>query len=515
MTISFPRVTREQVVVLLLGITSAVLILSQFVKYPIFPKSFSIDFLQHYRITQDVAEFNAPSAAGLLYYGVHYNLALGYLLVGGDPFVQTQYLMGILVAPSSLLVYEVARLIYNRELLAILGQAIFVFTGFLWYVPLYNTGLYPNLYAILLSMAYLAELHRVLFGSGKGRFFVFAIVALSMYLSHYFTPIFLAAVSGSLLIGGATRIGEIRRIALPIAITLSPLLVFVLRPDFVGFALRILGETVTTGAFTFSTPLAEFFHFNPFTKYVIAEIYNNGSLVIFFGLPFALYHVWKQKNDMLLITLPIWLLLLWVLAPNGELAWRFSFVGLAPLILLSPATFIHVPRFVRWMVGNDQARRRKRRFSDKTGRFSKIEVMSVGAMVILVFAGSWTNVMLYDLSLDAGSYSEAQVDLYDSMLWFSRNTPPGNKLLTVSDWRIAFLESITGRVGQIIHFAPASDAISYAKSNGYNYLLVTYFIPAVVPPTVDLPTFYDSFAKNQNLKVVYRNAQDIIYEIVQ
>ena len=136
-------------------------------------------------------------------------------------------------------------------------------------------------------------------------------------------------------------------------------------------------------------------------------------------------------------------------------------------------------------------------------------------MILMVFIGSWTTIMVEDLASNTSSYSAAQSNLYDSMTWFAQHTPRSSKLLSVTDWRIAFLIPITGRPAQLLFLAPGPDAVTYAKNNNYDYILVTYFIPATVSPTIDLPGYYDSFNENQSLTVVYQNANDIIYQVLK
>lgn len=509
------RVPKQSMLVLLLGLVFAALVLSQFIKYPIFPKSYSVDFLQHFQIMLGVVHSEVTPASGLLYYGVHYNLAMGYLLVGGDPFVQIQYLMAILMAPSSLVVYEGARAIYKNGRLGITGQVLFIASGFLWYLPLYDTGLYPNVYAIVLSIAYMVELQNLLDGKGVGRFLPFLVLALGLYFSHYFAPIFIAAVAVGLILGAVLKFANWRTVIAAIGITLAPSSVLALRPDLLTLASNTLRGGNATGAFTFSTGLADAFAFNPFLRYAIAEIYNLGSLVILFAVPLSIYYMWTNRRDAWLsFVLPLWLLILWLLAPNAELAWRFSFQALAPLILLAPATFHQAPPVIRWLLGREDGKRRRR----GGGGFKESSFSTAGTAIVLfllVFGGSWTYIMLSDLSLDVSTYSGSQVDLYDSMIWFQNNTPKGSSLLSVTDWRIAFLHSVTGRSGQVIFLAPAADAIRYAKSNGYSYLLVTYFIPADVPAGTDLTTFFSSFTQDEHLMTVYQHGQDVIFQIVK
>lgn len=509
------KISKAQVAALLFGIISASLILSQFVKYPVFPKSFSVDFIQHVILLKDILYSHSDPLAGIFYYGVHYNLALGSSLVGGDTFVQIQYLMGILVAPSSLVVYEATRRIYMNERFALLGQFLFIATGFLWYVPLYNTGLYPNLFAILVSLAFLTELRNAIDGQGIGRLITLALVTLGLYLSHYFSGIFIIAAVLSLLLLGGVKILGWKPLVAPVVITLAPLLFLLFRPDLLNAAQQIYTQPGPSGFFTFSTPLADIFSFNSFLRYSIAVIFNYGSLVILFGLPLAIFYAWRHRTDSWpIFILPLWFALMWILAPTGEVAWRFAFEGLAPLILLIPGTFSVAPRVARWILRINPGRERKERKFRKRG-YSALDIITVIILLLVTFGGSWTSIMMGDLTSNVGSYSRAQTDLYDSMYWFAQNTPPRSSLLSVTDWRIAFLEPITGRAGQLLFLAPGPETVAYAKSNNYDYVLVTYLIPAKVPPTLDLETYYGSFSQNQSLKIVYNNGNDIIYQVLK
>jgi hypothetical protein len=509
------RISKERIVVLLLAVVSAALILSEFVKYPNFPKSYSVDFVQHVYLLRDVVSLQVGPAAGILYYGVHYNLALGYVLVGGDTVIQIQYLMGILAAPASLLVYEAGRRIYSSEKHAILAQLLFIATGFLWYVPLYDTGLYPNLFAIILSFAFIIELRNTVDGSSKGRFVVFAIVAIGLYLSHYFSPVLVIAALISLFVAVGLRHVNWRSLVIPLVVTLAPLGALVFRPELVRLAQAVYTQSGATGAFAYSTPLSDIFSFNPFLRYTVAIVFNYGSIVILFGLPFAIFHAWRQRSEAWpLVTLIIWFLLLWILSPSAELAWRFAFQGLAALLLLTPATFSVAPRFVKWILGIGPGGRRKQR-RVREGDHSVSDMVIVAVMLLIVFVGSWTTFMVEDLASDSAPYSAAQSDLYDSMTWFAQNSPPQSSLLSVTDWRVAFLNPIAGRTGQLLLLAPGRDAANYARNKSYGYILVTYHIPAEVPPSLDLVAYFNSFNQTQSLRVVYQNQNDIIYQVLK
>lgn len=506
---------RADLPVLLIAFAFGAVLLSEFIKYPYFPKSYSIDFIQHTRLVEQLFAGGSQNLIWTIFYGgVHINLAMGLSLEGGNALVQLPYLMALLAAPSSVLAYEVGFRLYRSREMGLLVQALYLVTGFVWYVPLYDSGLYPNLYGEILSLAYIVVLldfseskewksYLVLFAMGAG-----------LYLSHFSSALFIGTVDLYMVIALLLKRQSLKFASAVIASNLAPLALLLVRPDLLSLASQLLSSTAVIGAFPFSTPLADALSFDPFMHYLVAEIYGyTGVILLVFALPLSFYFVWlKRKTSQALLLIPIWVVVVWALSPSGEISWRYSNVALAPLVVLAPGSFsVMAGALNRVLAERRRQKSRKGRIRPRSSPRSAVAVTL--ALLIILFAGSWSNVMFTDLTTNTGDYAAAQSDLYHSMLWFNQSTPSGSTLLSVTDWRIEFMQQLTGRYGSLLLFANSTQAFSYAKANRFGYILVTYLIPSNVLAGFDAVSYYNSFSGDSNLKEVYSNPTDVIYQV--
>jgi hypothetical protein len=457
---------------------------------------------------------------GPLYAGVHLNLAFGLALEGGTAFIQVPVLVALLAAPSSFIIYEVATKIYGGRREGLLAQLLYVVTGFVWFVPIYGTGLYPNLYGIILSLAYLSEVVRVYSDRSKGAFVAVILLSAGLYLAHYSVVLFIAAIDVVLLAMLVAKKLPGRLTFGIVLVNLLPSLGLVFRPNLLSVAYQVLGSTAYPGFFKYSTPVSDLLSFSPFLRYLTAEVYNYGGLLLMFAtLPLAFYYAWgKRKESPFLGAICIWFALIWVVSPQGELAWRFSNQALTPLVLLAPASFFLISRLLTNRFSGSRAQRRQKERRTKELRQmpggKTFEIAAVAVMTFVVFSGSWTYIMLTDVSTLVPDYPQASQELYNSMLWFKANTPAQSVLLSVTDWRATYLAQLTGHASKLLLFADEPSAVSYAKSNGIHYILLTYLVPTAVPTGFDPGSFYSAYQSSGDLKQVYNSTYDVIYEVI-
>src|ERR1700730_258965 len=109
-TFQLPRPARADLIVGILVAIQVLMVVLYFAKYPIFPEYQSQDYSVHIQIAQALISGAYPSIpGGILYYGIHYQLASGILLIGGEPLITVRYIMAILVVLSQFLFYAAAK----------------------------------------------------------------------------------------------------------------------------------------------------------------------------------------------------------------------------------------------------------------------------------------------------------------------------------------------------------------------------------------------------------------------
>src|SRR6266571_9555342 len=136
--------------VMILGL--GLLLVLYFNKYPIFPEYQSPDYQNHVELAQGVLSGRVASMPrGLLYYGVHYQLASALLLAGGEPLVVVQRTMAILVFFSPLLVYLVSVKLFKSQTVGLLNSFVYSFSATIWFGSVFNAGLYANFFGVLIA----------------------------------------------------------------------------------------------------------------------------------------------------------------------------------------------------------------------------------------------------------------------------------------------------------------------------------------------------------------------------
>ncbi|MGH2638373.1 MAG: hypothetical protein ACRDF4_03720, partial [Rhabdochlamydiaceae bacterium] len=125
--IAFPvRPVRTDVVLFVIMLLLGSMLLVYFQKYPIFPEYFTQDPTVHVGYVESLISGSTTSIpSGLLYFGVHYQLASGVLLVGGEPLVVVQRVMAILVVISPLLFFHASRKLFSSERAALIITIIY------------------------------------------------------------------------------------------------------------------------------------------------------------------------------------------------------------------------------------------------------------------------------------------------------------------------------------------------------------------------------------------------------
>jgi hypothetical protein len=224
-------------------------------KYPIFPEYNSPDFGNHVQTAQLLVSGALTSIpGGILYYGVHFQLASALLLVGGDPLVTVQRTMSILVVLSPLLVYLAASRVFSSAGAGLVAAAVYAFSGTVWFVSVFNVGLYANFFGILASLFLLVAVVDI---SGNIRslpgWLVFVLAVAAAYFSHYTTITLLPALLGVPLIQLIRNRADLKRFLIPPIVAIAPAaLVVVASPALVShvLSLAVAGGGSLTGSTT-------------------------------------------------------------------------------------------------------------------------------------------------------------------------------------------------------------------------------------------------------------------------
>src|SRR5207245_5746851 len=199
----FPvKVVSTDLLIAVMTLGLGLLLLLQFNKYPIFPEYQSPDYQIHVEIAQSLLSGTLTSIpSGVLYFGVHFQLASAILLVGGEPLVVVQRTMAVLVLFSPLFVYLASVELFENQFVGLLNVAIYTFSGTIWFGSIFNSGLYANFFGIVIALFLLSSLISVTKPNAPRLIWaVFLLSTVAAYMSHYTEVTVFAAITLALLV---------------------------------------------------------------------------------------------------------------------------------------------------------------------------------------------------------------------------------------------------------------------------------------------------------------------------
>jgi hypothetical protein len=501
----FPARPKAQDLFLLFVILlQALMVYLYFQKYPIFPEYQSPDYANHVQFAQGLASGSLLSIPrGILYFGVHFQLAASILLAGGEPLVTVQRTMAVLVLLSPLVVYLGSKKIFSGEAPALVVTAVYSLTGTIWFDSVFNSGLYANFFGIIASLFLLAMIAGLFGRAGSpAAWAAFVLAAVMAYFSHYTAITLLPAL---LIVPVAQYFrarSDVRRYLLPPLAAVAPGAVALLAFPGLASLLITLAEE-GGGSLSGSTALSLALSGLPVLGYMALEVFNDTEFVFLFI--FAAVYAYRARGSKLpTMLVPLfWFLSLLVSSPTNVSAWRFSFEALVPLTLMagyglsSLLPKLHPPR---------------RRGQSRIGQYAKIGVVLAILLAPLV-AFSWGQTTVSDSLSSTGISAEAQRDVYAAIYWLKSNTPADSRYLSVSDWRFTYTSLFFGRTTDYAFVSQPSQAISLARSNGDGYIIVTDLVTAAVPP---IPSLFpwNNFRPSSNLTLVYSNSDVEVFKLV-
>jgi hypothetical protein len=279
-----PKPTKGDIIPLASLAFLGIVLLLHFTKYPIFPKSSSVDFEWHVKLSQELAKGSytlIPS--GILYYGAHAQSALLHQLNGGLPLADTQLTMAVLTLLSPLLIYATSKGIFMDTYTAQLTSLAYVSTGFIWYGSVFNAGLYSNFYGILAGLSLVALLAKMLKQPSKPLWLLYLMLILNLYVSHYSSLLLILSLPIAALVAMLKRTIRPRQ-SLPF---IAPLAIGALgaaiHPSLVGSLLSFLSPTgyeALTGDTALSLQLSSV----PVMRYLAGVITQDLSTAIILAL---------------------------------------------------------------------------------------------------------------------------------------------------------------------------------------------------------------------------------------
>ncbi|MDG7008015.1 MAG: hypothetical protein JRN06_07200 [Nitrososphaerota archaeon] len=485
----------------LVVLAMAAMLLLYFQKYPIFPEYLSPDFAAHVQFSQSLISGSASSIpAGILYYGVQYQLAASLLLVGGDPLVTVQRTMALLVVLSPVLVYTAASRLSSSRGGALVATAIFFVSGTIWFASVFNAGLYANYFGILASLFLVAVVVDVIKSPGSARvWFVFLLGLVAAYFSHYTVITLLPALFVLPLAKFLKDRTDYVRYLAPAAVSVVPgAIAFLASPGLLTVVLALASGG--GGNLVGSTTLSSVFAPWPVLGYMALEVLSDVGFV--FLLLFAAVWVYRmpRSDNVLPFFLLAWLVSLLVASPFNVSAWRFSFEALVPLVLMAGYG-------VHSLLPKLEVHRRGK----TTGHWKVVLVLIILLSPLLV--GSWGQTAASDSLTNTQLTASAQQDVYAAIQWLGNHTTSNARYLSVSDFRFTYTSLLIGRTTDYAYFAQPSVAIQAARTSGDDYVIVTNLVTLALPPDPSLFP-WNNFQQSSNLTLAYSNDDVRIFQII-
>lgn len=497
--LALPRVTSVDLLVLSFMLLQAGLLALFFTKYPIFPEYSSVDYLGHVMITKALLAGGTSIPAGLLYYAVHFQLALGVLLTGGTVLVVVQRIMGILAVLGTPIVFLAGSRLFRSRVTGLIASAVYALGAFIWFSGPFASGLYPNFFGILASLFMFVCLVDSLDDPTPKSWAALVMATAMLYFSHYSSVAVLPAVLAAPVFLAARRQLK-RRQFVTVGIVILPaaagLLMF---PSMLhlllGFAAnpggQVIGQTWLSSLLSFWPVLSAL---------VFAMSYDIGFVVLAVLVVIGVRKLIPPRKDPGPLLPLVWFISILIVAPLNQGAWRFAYIALAPLTLLA----------AYGLTWSSTVARAKKGLSKS---FPWRKVLTVVVLLVLV-AGTWGATEFNDSVSNTQKSADAQANVYNAITWFGSNTPERSSMLSVSDWRFHYASVLVGRRVGYQFFSTPAGAISFARSHNYTYIAVTYAVTLSLPPDSALfPWNNFPTASNQNLTLVYSNADVRIYQI--
>lgn len=475
-------------------------------KYPIFPEYQKPDFAVHVQIAEGLLSGSTVTIPhGILYYGVHYQLASALLLVGGDPLATVQRTMAILMVMSPFIVYFVVTKIFSSSGAALATTLLYVLSGPVWYDSIFDSGLYANFFGLLVALFLAAALVHLSSRLGSRRAWaLFLLVVAAAYFSHYTIITLLPALLAVPIVRLFRLRAGYKEFLIPLAVTVAPAaLVVAVRPHIVHLILYF--ASASGGALVGSTPLSSALAAIPSISYLVLEVNDDVAflfLCVFTGV--FIYRLVISKDALLFVPV-VWFVALIIAAPQNITAWRYSYEALLPFVLMAGYG-------MSTLLPKLKIQKRRSGESNAVGQYAKVGFV-LAIMMSPIVIGGWGTTLAGDVTSDVQIQAQSQTAVYSAMVWLQSNTPANSSYLSVSDWRFTYSSLLFGRTTIYQYFSSEATALAYAQQQGAGYVIVTNLVTLSLPAVPqDYP--WNTFQSTANATLVYSNSDVRVYQVV-
>lgn len=506
------RPRRIDFALFLIVLIQGAMLLLYFQKYPIFPQYQSQDFGNHVNYVLGLISGSTLSIpTGLLYFGVHYQLAGAFLLVGGEPLVTIQRTIAILITVSPLIFYVSAKRIFSSSRVGLVTATVYALSGSIWYSGPLDSGLYPNFFGILAVLFLLVTLYYVIESPRSIAFWLlFLLATVNMYMSHYTALTILPPLLFIPMYQLIIRKTDAKRYIAPVLVAIVPagvqLFIFPHLANYIFF-LAESGGGVIGGRTAISNALSTI----PVLQYLAVEINNDVEFVaLFILLTVYLYLVVKKRSALMLFPIA-WFLSLLIAAPQSVSAWRYSYETIIPLMLMAcyGATMV-LPGAPKTKTRDTIRNRIKGHGNDMPLLRITLFVLLMGATLVNADGQQIMSNALTQTSL----VSNSQVSVYSSVYWLKDNTPNNSTYLSVSDARFEYTTLLIGRSTYYTYIYEPTTALLVAKNLSAQYIIVTYVATALVANKSFFAWNNFPNSTTHSLKMVYTSSDVRIYQII-
>ncbi len=521
----FPtKPTRSDFAIFAIMAVQVVILLLYFQKYPIFPAFTSDDFHSHVLLAEDllsgIVQYNGAGGVdyyypigGILYGGVHYQLASSFQFVNGEDLIVAQKTMAILAVLSSPLIYLAAFKITASRKAAVITTLIYALSATVWFTTIFDSGLYADFFGILASLFLIVAIALTISEpKGVSSWIVLVIATINLYMSHYSSLTLLLAIILlpiiQIVIIKKNRWTEVRPYLISSIIILIPAIVgVILFPTLIQLLVSLRGAG-GQASLSGSTTLSNFISRVPFLQYIDIQLNNDLAFIVLLILSTVyLYRALEIQKPMLSVPV-VWFFSLWIAAGGGQDAWRFSIEALVPLTIMAGFA-------IASLIPNRQGEKDRRKIQNTISNSWKaiaVLVICVGPILI----GSWAQTVVSDSLTNVNLSAQSQSDVYNAIYWLNQNTPANNSgYLSVSDWRFTYSDVLTGQVIDYANVTTTPEAaIQMANIDGDNYIIVTNVVTYQVPLNPSqYPWNYFPGPYAANVTLIYSNPDVKIYNV--
>ena len=497
--------TKLDLGIMLTVLVQTLLILLYFQKYPIFPQYESPDFAAHVQIAQNLISGSTTSVpSGVLYYGIHYQLASALILEGGNPLLVVRVTMSLLVILSTFIFYLLGSRLFANPLAGLIVALVYSLSGTIWFGGVFNSGLYANFFGIIACLFVLVVwLDTGMDRAPKGTWILLMLGAVMLYFSHYSAVTLLPALLVFPLVDYTKTRRLNKRILLSsLFVVLPALLVVLVYPYLIAvFRLSVSGAG---GEVIGSTSLSNLLSGFPIVGYMSTEVtYDIGFVMLLFLIAVYLWRMSRTWAPTMFVPV-IWLAALLVVSPLGLGAWRYAFEALVPMTLMaSYGLFSLLPKL--------ETRRSRRQTKAPYWKAGLVLVVILG----LLLGGSWGERVVADATTAQQVTAQSQYYVNDSISWLGSHTPQNSTYLSISDWRFTYTSLFLGRETIYSFQSQPNASVSLAIQQHVPYIIVTNVVTEALPPVPSLFPWNNFPEKsNANLTLIYSNPDVRIYHVV-